>query len=62
VDLGVVALIIGSLWVGLFVLVLAMCKAASHADKREQTLERRRVARPARLRRPHFHGLHLHRG
>jgi hypothetical protein len=62
VDLGTVVLIIGSLWVGLFVLVLAMCKAASHADEREHTLERRRVARPERVRRPRFHGLHLHRG
>jgi hypothetical protein len=62
VDLGIVVLIIGSVWVGLLVLVLAMCKAASHADEQEHTLERRRAARPGRVRRPRFHGLHLHRG
>jgi hypothetical protein len=61
VDLEVVVLIVVALWVGLFVLVLAMCKAASHADERELAVERR-VARPERRRRPHFHGLHLHRG
>jgi hypothetical protein len=62
VDLAVVVPIIGSLWVGLFVLVLAICKAASHADERERTLQRRGVPRPERVRRPHFNGLQLHRG
>jgi hypothetical protein len=59
-DLGVVLLVVVALWVGLFVVVLAMCKAASHADDNELGVQ----ARPARRRhrRPHFHGLHLHRG
>lgn len=61
-DLAVVVPIIGSLWVGLFVLVLAICKAASHSDERERTLEWRRVARPERVRRPRFDGPHLYRG
>ena len=59
-DLGVVALIIVTVWVGLFVVVLAMCRAASHADDNELGVQERSTARQRRL--PHFHGVHLHRG
>jgi uncharacterized membrane protein len=59
-DLGVVALIIVVAWIGLFVVVLAMCKAASHADDNEFGVQERTAARKHRL--PHFHGVHLHRG
>ena len=60
-DLGVVVLIIVAAWVGLFVVVLAMCKAASHADDQESGASERAAQRQHRLR-PHFHGIHLHRG
>ena len=60
-DLGVVVLIIVTVWVGLFVVVLAMCKAASHADDNELGVNDRGAGQHHRLR-PHFHGLHLHRG
>jgi hypothetical protein len=60
-DLGVVVLIVVAAWIGLFVVVLAMCKAASHADDREFAVEDRAAPRHRRLR-PHFHGVHLHRG
>jgi hypothetical protein len=60
-DLGVVVLIVVAAWVGLFVVVLAMCKAASHADAHELGVQDRAAPRHRRLR-PHFHGLHLHRG
>ena len=59
-DLGVVVLIIVTAWVGLFVVVLAMCKAASHADDNEHGVNERAASRHHRL--PHFHGVHLHRG
>jgi hypothetical protein len=59
-DLGVVVLIIVAVWVGLFVVVLAMCKAASHADDQELGVQDRPTTRHHRL--PHFHGVHLHRG
>ena len=59
-DLGVVALIIVTVWVGLFVVVLAMCRAASHADDNELGVQERVTQRQRRL--PHFHGVHLHRG
>jgi predicted secreted protein len=59
-DLGVVVLIIVTAWVGLFVVVLAMCKAASHADDNELGVNGPAVSRRHRLR--HFHGVHLHRG
>jgi hypothetical protein len=59
-DLGVVVLIIVTAWVGLFVIVLAMCKAASHADDSELGVQERAGSRHHRL--PHFHGIHLHRG
>jgi hypothetical protein len=59
-DLGVVVLIIVAVWVGLFVIVLAMCKAASHADDNELGVNERAASRHHRL--PHFHGVHLHRG
>ena len=59
-DLGVVVLIIVTVWVGLFVVVLAMCKAASHADNNELGVQERADSRRQRL--PHFHGIHLHRG
>jgi hypothetical protein len=59
-DLGVVLLIIVTAWVGLFALVLAMCKAASHADDNELGVNERAVSRQHRL--PRFHGVHLHRG
>jgi hypothetical protein len=42
------------------VIVLAMCKAASHADDNELGVNERAVSRHHRL--PHFHGVHLHRG
>jgi hypothetical protein len=58
-DLGVVVLIIVAAWIGLFVVVLAMCKAASHADDNEFGV---RGAPQHRRLRPHFHGVHLHRG
>ncbi len=60
-DLGVVVLIIVAAWVGLFVIVLAMCKAASHADDQELGVQERPAPSRRRLR-PHFHGIHLHRG
>jgi hypothetical protein len=61
-DLGVVVLIVVAAWLGLFVVVLAMCKAASHADDQEFAVQDRAAApRHSRLR-PHFHGFHLHRG
>jgi hypothetical protein len=60
-DLGVVVLIVVAAWVGLFVVVLAMCKAASHADAQERGGQERTPPQHRRLR-PHFHGLHLHRG
>ncbi|MGZ4182328.1 MAG: hypothetical protein ACXVUL_16790 [Solirubrobacteraceae bacterium] len=60
-DLGVVVLIVVAAWVGLFVVVLAMCKAASHADDHEFGVSERGAPRQHRLR-PHFHGIHLHRG
>jgi hypothetical protein len=60
-DLGVVVLIIVAAWLGLFVVVLAMCKVASHADDHEFGVEDRGAPQRRRLR-PHFHGLHLHRG
>jgi uncharacterized membrane protein len=60
-DLGVVVLIIVAAWVGLFVVVLAMCKAASHADDQEFGVSERTAKHQHRLR-PHFHGIHLHRG
>jgi hypothetical protein len=59
-DLGVVLLIIVTAWVGLFALVLAMCKAASHADDNELGVNERAVSHQHRL--PRFHGVHLHRG
>ena len=59
-DLGVVVLIIVTVWVGLLVVVLAMCKAASHADDNEFGVRERTASRRHRL--PHFHGLHLPRG
>jgi len=59
-GLGVVVLIIVTAWVGLFVVVLAMCKAASHADDNELGVEERAGSRQHRL--PRFHGVHLHRG
>jgi hypothetical protein len=59
-DLGVVVLIIVAAWVGLFAVVLAMCKAASHADDNELGVKERAVSRQHRL--PHFHGVHLRRG
>ncbi len=59
-DLGVVLLIIATAWVGLFVVVLAMCKAASHADDNELGVQERATSRRHRL--SHFHGLHLPRG
>jgi predicted secreted protein len=60
-DLGVVVLIIVAAWIGLFAVVLAMCKAASHADDNEVGVQESGAPQPRRLR-PHFHGLHLHRG
>lgn len=60
-DLGVVVSIIVVAWVGLFVVVLTMCKAASHADDQELGINDRPAPRRHSLR-PHFHGLHLHRG
>jgi len=60
-DLGVVVLIIVVAWVGLFAAVLAMCKAASHADDNEFGVQDRGAPQRRRLR-PHFHGVHLHRG
>ena len=59
-DLGVVVLIIVTAWVGLFVVVLAMCRAASHADDTELGVNDRDVSRQHRL--PHLRGVHLHRG
>jgi predicted secreted protein len=59
-DLGVVALIIATVWIGLFVVVLAMCKAASHADDNEFGVQERSAPRQHHL--PRFHGIHLHRG
>jgi hypothetical protein len=59
-DLGVVVLIVVAAWVGLFVVVLAMCKAASHADENELGVQEHVAQRRHRL--PHFHGVHLHRG
>jgi predicted secreted protein len=59
-DLGVVALIVAVVWLGLFVVVLAMCKAASHADDQELGVHQRGVPRQRHL--PRFHGFHLHRG
>jgi predicted secreted protein len=59
-DLGVVVSIVVIAWLGLFVVVLAMCKAASHADHQELGVSDP-APRQHRLR-PHFHGLHLHRG
>ena len=59
-DLGVVVLIIVTAWVGLFVVVLAMCKAASHADDNELGVDERAVSLQHRL--PHLRGVHLHRG
>jgi hypothetical protein len=47
-------------WVGLFVVVLAMCRAASHADDTELGVNDRGVSRQHRL--PHLRGVHLHRG
>jgi hypothetical protein len=60
-DLGVVVVIIAVAWLALFVLVLAMCRAASHADAQELRVQDHVAPRQRRLR-PHFHGLHLHRG
>jgi hypothetical protein len=60
-DLGVVVLIIVAAWLGLFVVVLAMCKAASHADDSEFGMQGQAAPRKHR-RLPHFHGVHLHRG
>jgi hypothetical protein len=60
-DLGVVVLIIVAAWVGLFVVVLAMCKAGSHADDQELAVQDRALPRHHRMR-PHFHGVHFHRG
>ena len=59
-DLGVVVLIIVTAWVGLFAVVLAMCRAASHADDNEFGVQEHSASRRHRL--PHFHGLHLPRG
>jgi hypothetical protein len=59
-ELGVVVLIVAIAWLGLFVVVLAMCKAASHADDQELGVHERGASRQRHL--PHFHGLHLHRG
>lgn len=59
-DLGVVVLIIATVWIGLFVVVLAMCKAASHADDNEFGVQERSTRRQHHL--PRFHGIHLHRG
>ncbi|MGZ4233717.1 MAG: hypothetical protein ACXVUE_24500 [Solirubrobacteraceae bacterium] len=60
-DLGVVVSIVVVAWVGLVVVVLAMCKAASHADDQELAVQE--LAAPRRRRvRPRFHGVHLHRG
>jgi hypothetical protein len=59
-DFGVVVLIIVTAWVGLFAIVLAMCRAASHADDNEFGVQERPASRRHRL--PHFHGLHLPRG
>jgi hypothetical protein len=59
-DLGVVVLIIVAAWIGLFVVVLAMCKAASHADDNEFGVPEHTAPRKHRL--PHFHGVRLHRG
>ena len=59
-DLGVVVLIIAAVWVGLFVVVLAMCKAAAHADDNELGVREQSTARRRHL--PRFHGVHLHRG
>ena len=58
-DLGVVVLIIATVWIGLFVVVLAMCKAASHADDNELGVQERA---PRQHHLPRFHGIHLHRG
>ena len=60
-DLGVVVLIIVAAWLGLFVVVLAMCRAASHADDQELGATQQ-TPTPDRRLRPHFHGVHLHRG
>jgi hypothetical protein len=60
-DLGVVVSIVVVAWFGLFFVVLAMCKAASHADDRELGVQAPPAPRRHRLR-PHFHGVHLHRG
>ena len=60
-DLGVVVLIVVAAWIGLFVVVIAMCRAASHADDQEFGAQEHVPTTHRRLR-PHFHGLHLHRG
>ncbi len=35
-DLVTIALIIGAVWIGVLVVVLAMCKASGHADADEE--------------------------
>jgi hypothetical protein len=60
-DLGVVVSIVVLAWLGLFVVVLAMCKAASRADDEELGVQERAEPSHRRLR-PHFQGIHLHRG
>jgi hypothetical protein len=60
-DIGLVLLIVAVAWIAMFVVVLAMCRAASHADAQELKVQARAAPRQRRLR-PQFHGLHLHRG
>jgi hypothetical protein len=60
-ELGLVVVVIVAAWLALFVVVLAMCKTASHADDRLYSVDERATPRHHRWR-PHFHGLHLHRG
>jgi hypothetical protein len=60
-ELGLVVVVIVAAWLALFVVVLAMCKTASHADDRLYSVDEHPTPRHHRLR-PHFHRLHLHRG
>jgi hypothetical protein len=59
-DLGVAAIILVAVWIGVFVVVLAMCKMAARGD--DQLYGRtERATRPDRVR-PRLHGLRLNRG
>lgn len=61
-DLGVVVLIIVAAWVGLFVVVLAMCRAASHADDQEFGAHQPIPTTTHSRLRPQLHGVRVHRG